>query len=141
MSERIKDGGPAFPTGTQISQNSATGETTIHQYLSDGISARDYFAAKAMQGSLADPGVRLDGEDRRQKLAELFYQVADAMLAARDHAGVATLTDVMQQRDELLQGLRYIANADTVEWDDPSEFEAWAKSRARAAIEKVEATK
>lgn len=39
---------------------------------------------------------------------------------------------------DLLQELRNIANADTVEWDDRSEFEAWAKSRARAAIAKVE---
>lgn len=39
---------------------------------------------------------------------------------------------------DLLQELRNIANADTCEWDDRSEFEAWAKSRARAAIAKVE---
>jgi hypothetical protein len=45
------------------------------------------------------------------------------------------------QRDELLQELRYIANADTVEWDDPTDFEAWAKNRARAAIAKVESAK
>jgi hypothetical protein len=35
---------------------------------------------------------------------------------------------------DLLQELRNIANADTAEWDDRSEFEAWAKSRARFAI-------
>ena len=38
---------------------------------------------------------------------------------------------------DLLQELRNIANADTAEWDDRSEFEAWAKSRARAAIAKA----
>ena len=37
---------------------------------------------------------------------------------------------------ELEQELRNIANADTVEWDDPSQFEAWAKSRARAVLNK-----
>lgn len=37
----------------------------------------------------------------------------------------------------LLQELKSIANADTVEWDDPTEFEAWAKNRARAAIAKA----
>lgn len=41
------------------------------------------------------------------------------------------------ERKELLDELRNIANADTVEWDDRSEFEAWAKSRARAAIAKA----
>ena len=38
---------------------------------------------------------------------------------------------------DLLQELKNIANAKTVEWDDPSEFEAWAKNRARAAIAKA----
>lgn len=37
---------------------------------------------------------------------------------------------------ELLQELRNIANADTFAWDDRTEFEAWAKNRARAAIAK-----
>jgi hypothetical protein len=36
----------------------------------------------------------------------------------------------------LEQTLREIANADTVEWDDPTEFEAWAKSRARWTLAK-----
>ena len=40
---------------------------------------------------------------------------------------------------DLLQELKNIANANTVEWDDPTEFEAWAKNRARAAIAKAEA--
>ena len=38
---------------------------------------------------------------------------------------------------DLLQELKNIANANTVEWDDPTEFEAWAKNRARAAIAKA----
>ena len=38
---------------------------------------------------------------------------------------------------DILQELKNIANAKTVEWDDPSEFEAWAKNRARAAIAKA----
>ena len=41
------NGGPAFPTGTQVEQNGATGETTVHQYLSDGMTLRDYFIAHA----------------------------------------------------------------------------------------------
>jgi hypothetical protein len=36
----------------------------------------------------------------------------------------------------LEQTLREIANADTVEWGDPTEFEAWAKSRARRTLER-----
>jgi hypothetical protein len=34
----------------------------------------------------------------------------------------------------LEQTLREIANADTAEWDDRSEFEGWAKGRARGAL-------
>jgi hypothetical protein len=41
----------------------------------------------------------------------------------------------------LEQTLREIANADTVAWDDPTEYEAWAKSRARWALGKVEREK
>jgi hypothetical protein len=37
----------------------------------------------------------------------------------------------------LEQELRNIANADTVEWDDPTQFESWAKSRARHALSLV----
>nr|WP_319566225.1 hypothetical protein [uncultured Rhodoferax sp.] len=47
------------------------------------------------------------------------------------------LKPVLGAAPELLQELRNIANADTIEWDDRSEFEAWAKSRARAAIAKT----
>jgi hypothetical protein len=41
---------------------------------------RDYFAAKAMQGILADPNVNM-GE---HKLAKWAYEMADAMLDARE---------------------------------------------------------
>ena len=37
---------PAFPTSTQVSQNNTTGETTSYQYLSDGMSLREYAAIK-----------------------------------------------------------------------------------------------
>ena len=36
------------------------------------------------------------------------------------------------------QELKNIANADTIAWDDPTQYEAWAKSRARWAMGKVE---
>jgi len=79
-------GGPAFPTGTQVEQNNATGETTIHQYLSDGMSLRDYFAAKAMNGMYASDTedwclTESYGVDLRAKDA---YKMADAMLKARE---------------------------------------------------------
>lgn len=45
----------------------------------DGMTLRDYFAAKALQGLLACPEVR--GEV--WEFVELAYQYADAMLKAR----------------------------------------------------------
>jgi hypothetical protein len=38
------------------------------------------------------------------------------------------------QLEMLRQELKNIANADTVAWDDPTEFEPWAKNRARHAL-------
>ena len=81
MSE-IKDGGPAFPRNIL---DHGHGVTTTHE---SGMTLRDYFAAKAMQGLLASgwcaearelaPGV---GE---QDVAKDAYLMADAMLKARD---------------------------------------------------------
>ena len=49
----------------------------------------------------------------------------------------ATAEAVYACGPELLAALQNIANSDTVEWDDRTEFEAWAKSGARAAIAKA----
>ena len=64
----IKDGGPAFPV-----ENAAT-------WQGHGMTLRDYFAAKAMQGFAADPQVEAGAE----KVAQIAYAWADAMLAARE---------------------------------------------------------
>ncbi|MBB5543577.1 hypothetical protein [Paraburkholderia fungorum] len=63
-------------------------------------------------------------------------------IAEAGHAGWGNLdrdaADLIEQQAtriaELEQELRNIANADTVEWDDPTQFEAWAKSRARHTL-------
>ena len=61
-------GGPAFPNVTP---------TRIY---AEGMTLRDYFAAKAMQAILSNP--EYTGED--SGLAAQSYNVADAMLKARD---------------------------------------------------------
>lgn len=78
MSEKIKDGGPAFPAesariiGPDI-------------YIYEGMTLRDYFAAKAMSGILAhlenhmERFLDLHDED----IAKFAYRQADAMLEAR----------------------------------------------------------
>lgn len=64
-------GGPAFPTPTHNLQN-------------DGMTLRDYFAAKAMQGLLATD---IDcGPKYAQIIADNAYGMADVMLKARGQA-------------------------------------------------------
>lgn len=51
----------------------------------DGMTLRDYFAAKAMQGILSASVIRKAGEPiGSQVVAELSYNMADAMLKARE---------------------------------------------------------
>jgi len=68
-------GGPAFP---HIRKPVAPGVEEV--ITSGGMSLRDYFAAKAMQGRLANPDW-LCSDDRTATEA---YQIADAMLRARE---------------------------------------------------------
>lgn len=50
------------------------------KWQANGMALRDYFAAKAMQGLSADPSV--DGSCGQ--IALMAYEMADAMLAARE---------------------------------------------------------
>ena len=72
------DGGPAFPRF----------EAPVHGSYPipvGGMSLRDWFAGQALAGwmasFIADEAVKADG------CAQLAYQLADAMLAARSEAG------------------------------------------------------
>ena len=58
-------GGPAFPT-------------PAHNLQNDGMTLRDYFAAKAMQAMVPLEGVK------PQIAASIAYTFADAMLKARE---------------------------------------------------------
>lgn len=82
MSDKIKDGGPAFPTSEQQGDNPEF--ITI-----GGMSLRDYFAAKAMQGMIS--AHNQNGEwtgcgdiKMNEILSETAYSIADAMLKARE---------------------------------------------------------
>lgn len=71
----IKDGGPAFPGEKSV----RFGQTND---VNEGMTLRDYFAAKAMQALIAsnDEGAG----DRIAEIHEYAYQIADAMLKARE---------------------------------------------------------
>lgn len=77
MSEHIDDGGPAFPV-PGLEQ---------HEEF-NGMTLRDYFAAKAMYAALiGSTGVGGISVTKRKaiwdQIAALSYETADAMLAAR----------------------------------------------------------
>lgn len=78
---------PAFPSGSIRKTRSAPGNDFFVSDTVDaktmGMSLRDYFAAKIIGGILADSTVRMDGIDRKKALAELAYEMADAMISAR----------------------------------------------------------
>lgn len=71
MTER-DEGGPAFPTSADNG----------HSENQDGMSLRDYFAAKAMHAIMCTPKPTF-GHISSESLAEMAYQQADAMLKAR----------------------------------------------------------
>lgn len=75
-------GESAFPVKTDMADGSSI--------ESMGMSLRDYFAAKAMQGDWScqsgDSGYFIDcvNDDAINEAGELYYRMADAMLRARE---------------------------------------------------------
>ena len=69
-----KHGGPAFP---QVSTNP---DGDLYQ---PGMTLRDYFAAKCMQGLSALPSDFNNNRDILEMVAKIAYAQADAMLSAR----------------------------------------------------------
>jgi hypothetical protein len=67
---------PAFPQQVQVA---ADGTTWF-----DGMTLRDYFAAKAMQGELSCQSVDGGAWHDINKLAVHAYKIADVMLKARE---------------------------------------------------------
>ena len=65
---------PAFPT-ERIGVES--GEVLTYQ--DEGMTLRDYFAAKALQGLIST-----EGAGSAERYAEISYKLADAMMKARD---------------------------------------------------------
>jgi hypothetical protein len=61
---------PAFPRPT----------SGVDQYAQTGMTLRDYFAAKALQGILTDAEIAMGISE----IAELAYKYADAMMKARE---------------------------------------------------------
>lgn len=71
------NGGPAFPVSTGNPDAPHQDGHTTAQF--PGMTLRDYFAAKAMQGLLSDPNIKASTKE----FAAQAYALADAMLKAR----------------------------------------------------------
>ncbi|HGU9880515.1 TPA: hypothetical protein ACNJ4A_000515 [Citrobacter freundii] len=69
------NGGPAFPYSARL-----VAPDTYEHLTNGGMTLRDYFAAKFMQGVCANPDKLYDDET----LAKEAYAMADAMLRARE---------------------------------------------------------
>lgn len=85
--KHINDGGPAFP----VWELNGSGQPEMTGF---GMTLRDYFAAKVMQGMLANPGGPIQANGLNgwnlcnctvEDVAELAWHIADAMLTARSH--------------------------------------------------------
>jgi len=74
--ESINDGGPAFPC---VYYSEPIGSIGPQLTIKGGISIRDYFAAAALQGLIANGECPTWDDD-----AKAAYAAADAMLKARE---------------------------------------------------------
>lgn len=68
-----KNGGPAFPK----QQWEYDGQNNVLQYQENGMTLRDYFAAKAMQAMIA-------AHEPQGAIPGWAYEMADEMLRARE---------------------------------------------------------
>lgn len=88
MSERIKDGGPAFPAKRveEFPLYTMEGElmdVSTHEVAYAGMTLRDYFAGQALAGLGIGFGEG-DVQWFEQYGAKAAYRIADAMIAARE---------------------------------------------------------
>jgi len=85
MSNSVNDGGPAFPIPLE------SGQTWQAMGLCDGMTLRDYFAAKAMQGFCANPAVFAHNDRSgwglvnctESQLVDICYGMAGLMIEQR----------------------------------------------------------
>lgn len=89
MSEK-QTGGPAFPLlydpYVDHPAHGRVHRTAVGEEIQEGMTLRDYFAAKAMQGMIvAGHDSEMRGHpDWEDEFARIAYRTADAMLKARE---------------------------------------------------------
>lgn len=75
-----ENGGPAFPVADPMLQEPAN--VAEMKRLANGMTLRDYLAAKAMQGLIEYSGQNLPPKTP-DRLSAMAYEYADAMIAER----------------------------------------------------------
>ena len=89
MSDKVNDGGPAFPMPGVYDASRDVIAPVNDYYDAGGASLRDYFAAKALEGLLANPArcsgaeVEVGKTAYARLVAKVSFEFADAMLYAR----------------------------------------------------------
>ena len=80
------NGGPAFPCEVGPASDGHTIQAGNMQWMQPGMTLRDYFAAKAMQGMLANPNQDYAPLTIKAQEAVVAgaYEMSDAMLKARE---------------------------------------------------------
>lgn len=83
---RKETGGFAFPHDVEERSENIYGEIQTSEYSHPGMTLRDYFAAKAMQGLTSDVTQvsRREGQSYVTEIASMSYMLADAMLKERN---------------------------------------------------------
>lgn len=59
---------------------------SMGEVVQEGMSLRDYFAAKAMQAYIARQGYDMDNDTFDERISRWSYETADAMLRAREQS-------------------------------------------------------
>ncbi|CAI8908832.1 MULTISPECIES: hypothetical protein [Pseudomonas syringae group] len=81
-----EDGGNAFPVADYDHMTMQPSTVDEHKRQLMGMSLRDYFAAKALQGTMSSPQIKGNSDLDSwmpEDFADFAYRIADAMLAAR----------------------------------------------------------
>jgi hypothetical protein len=80
MTDKKRDGGPAFPLTVVMEFDVRTGAPLKNEVYT-GMSLRDHFAGQTLAGHFA---ANIRGFQDMQAVAQHCYLMADAMLAERD---------------------------------------------------------
>jgi hypothetical protein len=75
---------PAFPLYSELEEKNYMGQNIVTREINNGMTLRDYFATKAMQGICVNAGRNAFTFSALDEIAASAYNIADAMLKQRE---------------------------------------------------------